>query len=124
MSRPETCPERSPVCKACHCFVDDHVPLQSTLHKWWCHGCADHCDGFSHDAAPTPAPRETPTDGEWVHAAQRERERAVIENAEQLILDLEMTYPDLHVERVRNCRTFKNLKSRIAALRRGERKED
>lgn len=58
MSRPETCPEHRPVCKACHCFVDDHVPLQSTLHKWWCHGCADHCDGFSHDAAPPPAARE------------------------------------------------------------------
>ena len=61
MSRPETCPERRPVCKACHCFVDDHVPLQSTLHKWWCHGCADHCDGFAYDPAPPPAPRH------WQH---------------------------------------------------------
>ena len=58
-----------------------------------------------------PAPRDaTPTDGEWVPAAQRERERAVIEAA----------YLDAIA-----CPSWQTITAlRDAALRRGERNEN
>ena len=132
--------DRNETCPTCgsnkrHVFIgppcilspdDTYDPWHDSEPDGWVHDgtCCTNAAGMPNcfDAAPTPAPRETPTDGEWVPAAQRERERAVIEAARRVATLWNECDVDAFV--LSMDAPIGVLYRALAALRRGERKED